>query len=134
MTDDNRENTELDAWFDAARQQAPAPPEALMRRVLADADAVQAATARARPGLVTRARASLARGLATLGGTPAMAGLATAAVVGMWLGAWPPAALESLGPQLFDGTAAPGATYTVDLMPGAEFTAPDGGGEDVNDV
>ena len=133
MSDDTHDEEQLQAWFDAARRQPPEVPEALMRRVLADARAVQA-TAPPRPGPLARARAGLARATAALGGRPAVAGLAAAGLAGVWLGIYPPAVLQTLGGGLLNGAARPDARYSVDLVPGGEFDAPAPAGEEVNDV
>lgn len=76
-----------------ARAEAARPaPDALMARVLADAARVAhpARTAGRRQG-------RLAASLAALGGWPALGGLATAGMAGLWLGLSPPAAVEDLG-------------------------------------
>ncbi|WP_135501452.1 hypothetical protein [Roseovarius aestuariivivens] len=80
----------LDPFFDAARQTAPQPEADFLARVLADAEAAQIRTT-ALPAHRWRARlAELGR---ALGGWPAMAGLSTAAVAGLWIGIAPPAML-----------------------------------------
>lgn len=133
MSDDRTDDNGLDAWFDAARRDAPEVPDALLRRVLDDARAVQRERVRTWPGPVASWRAALARAMAALGGVPAATGLAAAAMAGLWLGAWPPAALQTLGAGLLDGTAADTA-YAIELMPGAEFDAPPPGDEEISDV
>lgn len=87
-------NGRLDAFLDAARAHPPAPSEAFLARVAADAAMVDAA--RARSALATgQAAATVAapaprRGLQdilrAIGGWPALAGLATATVAGLWIG------------------------------------------------
>lgn len=88
MTETDREMDErLEALFSQARSAPEEPDAALMARVLEDALAVQAA----RP--VPAAERVVARrgwGLwAALGGWPAMGGLATAVVAGLWIGVSP---------------------------------------------
>ncbi|MDG3040617.1 hypothetical protein [Roseicyclus marinus] len=87
----DRDDDVLDALFDAARG-TPAPPDALIARVLADAERVQAETraaaappARAgrRPGALAGA---LGRWIAALGGWPAVSGVTLAGVAGLALG------------------------------------------------
>lgn len=96
---------ELDALFDVARagRDAPQPTPDFMARVLADALAEQARfTAPVGPARVPRWR----QFLAAIGGWPAMGGLVTAAVAGLWLGISPPAALSDLGLAALTGTGA----------------------------
>ncbi len=102
--------TALDAHFAAARTAAPTPSDDLFARVLGDAEAVQAEMASA---LVTRpARVNpLAQLFRVLGGWPAMGGLTTAAVAGLWLGVSPPVVLQ----EWSDGYLGPDATaYLID--------------------
>lgn len=75
---------ELQAFFDAARQQPMPASEALMARVLRDALSLQAAAKPAAPGAP---RVGLLAGLwSAIGGWPAAAGLVTATVAGVWIG------------------------------------------------
>ncbi len=68
----------LDDLFAQARQLAPVPGAALTARVLADA---------ARPVPVARPQPSVWAQLgAMLGGWPALGGLATATIAGIWIG------------------------------------------------
>lgn len=109
---------ELDALFAAGRAHATAPSEALMARILAEAEAVMpsppAADVPARP----RAAGGLVRGaLSALGGWGTVGGLATAAATGVWIG------LTGVA----DPVAAAGgllemSELTVELMPGAGGT------------
>lgn len=107
----------LDALFDAARA-APAPlSEDMLNRLTRDALEVQAGFA-ASPAAAPR-RGRLAGWLAAIGGWPAMATLATAGVAGLWIGAMPPAFVETLG--LGSATASDTAEddlYLVDPLPG----------------
>lgn len=86
----------LDALFAAARSAAPVPSAALMARLqhvaLAEqprAGVRQTAPSRARGGL-------LAQLFDNIGGWPALAGLATAGVAGLWIGLNPPQPLSAL--------------------------------------
>lgn len=90
MTDDMHKNdAALEALFESARATPPAVPEALMARVLADAEALQPrAPRRGFWGFV-----------ADLGGVPALGGMITASCVGFWLGVAPPAGLPDLAGQ-----------------------------------
>ncbi len=89
MTTD--QNDPLEGFFEAARAKAPQPSGDLQVRILADADAALAATVRPAP------RRTLLRDvLQGLGGWPAMAGLVTATMAGVWIGISPPEMVETL--------------------------------------
>ena len=94
MTDERLSDAELELMFQAVQDTAPLPSEDLWQRIHADADAAlprHEAPAR-RPvqvGLV-------AGFLAAIGGWPSMAGLATAAIAGVWIGFSNPAAISDL--------------------------------------
>lgn len=83
----------IDALLAEARGQAPAPDDALMARVLADATAVQDARhtrpAPVPPGLWARA-------MEAIGGWPALGSLTAATVAGLWVGIAPPAAVSDV--------------------------------------
>ena len=98
----------LEAFFQEARTEAARPmPGDLLARVMADAEAL-------RPGrkqpLVRRIAQRLSDGF---GGWPAMAGLATATVAGLWFGfSWPAATDALAGGAL--GLTAGVADYPLD--------------------
>ncbi len=97
MSDDDRD---LDLLFDAARSADRAAPEALLARIEADAQAVQG-------GWVATALAPRRRFLGLIeafGGWPGLAGLSTAAVMGVWVGAVDP--LEMMPVDLIPGVFA----------------------------
>ncbi len=76
------EDGRLNSFFEAARANAPKPSDDLLARI--DAAARELGTAPV-PGLARPAPAR--RGiLAALGGWPVLAGLATAAIAGVWIG------------------------------------------------
>lgn len=109
--DHTRDDAHLGAFFEAARAERPGIGDDLMARVMADAAAetgrqayLAAARAPRRPGV-------WALMLATLGGQGAVAGLAAAAVTGLWVGLAPPATLQVLAPGLF------GTAEAADLIP-----------------
>ncbi|WP_297771080.1 hypothetical protein [uncultured Roseovarius sp.] len=109
MSDKDDAGEGLDVFFEAARCQVPAPSPDLLARVLADADVAQQAHSAAfaaapRQGIGPR----LYR---LLGGWPAMAGLATAALTGIWIG--------TALPEGLIGTAE--AAYLVDITPEMAF-------------
>jgi len=82
----------LEMLFQQARADPPRVPEALMARVLADAQALQPDAARP----VSRWRALLR----AVGGGPALGGLVTASCLGFWLGVAPPAGMPDLAGQV----------------------------------
>ena len=92
------EKNELDQLFEVARQNTPEPSSDFLARVLSDAEAMQPAPV----GLVTAIPAKrgffaeMFAGLSdAIGGWPAFAGLATAAVTGVWIGISPPQSLSA---------------------------------------
>ena len=95
MTSERDDMAELDAAFAAARDAQPEPSDALMARIMADAAAVQAGRVAAVRPSARRARRG-AKVLALLGGWPALGGLVTATVAGVWLGLNPPPQMENL--------------------------------------
>lgn len=113
------EDPALEAFFAAGRAADLTPPEGLMARVLAEAEAAQAAAAAPAPVAKPGRLAGL---LAGLGGWPALAGLASAAVAGLWVGVAVPEASAYVG---LGGTGVSEAAYDlsdiglVDL--GADF-------------
>lgn len=108
MSDDRQTETPrddgLEAFFAAARADAPTPSDDLVARILADADAVHPAPV----ALAPRRSASPAWRdvLRGIGGWPALAGLATATVAGLWIGVQPPSGLDFLGSETYDMQAA----------------------------
>ena len=113
----------LAVFFDAARREAPALSADALARMTDQALAVQAGfgtvaapVPAARPGL-------LAQLAAVLGGWPGMAGLATAGVAGLWIGAVPPAGLVNLAVDMGAVTSsAEDDLYLVDPLPGYTLT------------
>ena len=116
MADEKWTDHEIEALFDAARHSAPAPSADLMARILSDADNLQA---QAHPkAAVARAPLSRWRALVDLlGGWPAMAGLVSAGVAGLWLGVNPPDMLSDL--PLAGFVAA--EQMLTGMMPGVEL-------------
>lgn len=112
---------ELEGLFRASRADAPDPSEAVMARILADAEAELAARA---PTPAARPRAPRpgvwAALIGGIGGWPALAGMVTAAVAGVWLGFASPDQINTLaGGLLLPGTATveTGDVFD-DLLPG----------------
>ena len=100
MTDQDDMTARLDAEFAAARRTPPEPSHDLMARVLADALSHQPQPNIARPVAPVRAGFG-ARILGFLGGWAAIGGLATATIVGFWIGINPPDMIETPANALF---------------------------------
>lgn len=115
MTEEKFENQQLDDLFREERELSQYPPADLMSRVLADALGTQADFSP--PPRPTR-RAFWQDLFRVLGGWPSMAGLATATVAGVWLGAFPPEALPSAA-DAYLGLSDAG--YLIDTAPGLGF-------------
>ena len=89
---------ELDTLFEQARKVPPEPSADFLARVLSDGEAMQPASrgvmqtpVKKRTGLV-----ALFAGFSdAIGGWPAFAGLASAAVTGLYIGIYPPESLIS---------------------------------------
>lgn len=98
MTEDKKlSDAELDAVFAQAMENTPAPSSVLLDSIMADAeqvaslreaDAVAARTA-PRPGF-------LAEWMNSIGGWPAIGGLVSATVAGVWIGYASPATVDGL--------------------------------------
>lgn len=106
MTETDRGTDDmLESLFEAARAAQEPADAALMARVLADARAVQAETG---PTALPRRGPGL---WAMLGGWPAMGGLATATVAGLWLGFTPALGVGTAVSGLI--TASPGDVLSL---------------------
>ncbi|RAP42087.1 hypothetical protein BYZ73_06960 [Rhodovulum viride] len=78
---------EIEALFAAARAERAEPSAALMARIMDDAMIAAAEAAAPRPvAAQTGRRGLLAVLVAAIGGWPALAGVATAGVFGLWIG------------------------------------------------
>jgi len=118
MTDHRKEPDGLDAFFDAARRSTPPLSPDALDRMTAQALQVQAGFAAA-PAARAPRPGRIAQLLAAIGGWPAMAGLATAGVAGLWIGAVPPVGLVNLAADLGAlSNAAEDDLYLVDPLPG----------------
>ncbi|ESW59196.1 MAG: hypothetical protein Q27BPR15_18930 [Rhodobacter sp. CACIA14H1] len=101
---------DLDELLAAARDHAPAPSDALMARVLADALAEQPAP---RPAVAVVAQAGVLSRLASVfGGMGALAGMGTAAAAGLLIGYVQPSGLDLLGDAVLGAPV-----ETVELVP-----------------
>ncbi|MGR3321437.1 MAG: hypothetical protein ACU0DK_05865 [Pseudooceanicola sp.] len=117
---------ELEALFRAARDLPPEMPPGLSARIMSDA----AMETRARDQVLAAAPAGdraglMAQFLALIGGWPAMAGLGTAALAGLWLGVSPPAILEEQAAFLGAGSVSEDL-YLVDTVSAFDILASDG--------
>jgi len=114
---DKQDEFGLNAYFDAARKAAKVPSGDLMACVLADAGAQQPKRGAPAPAAQAGLFASL---WAAIGGWPTVAGMATATLVGVWIGISPPAQVEQFSAAVLGDT---GDAYLVDLLPafGDEF-------------
>lgn len=94
MSDPNEKM--LDDMFAQARQVEPAPSDALMARIVADAATVQTVpqpVAQPKPSIWTQISDAI-------GGWPALSGLAAATVAGVWIGVAPPSSVEEFTASL----------------------------------
>lgn len=98
MTNDQYlKDTELEALFAVVVDQVPEPSSALTARILADADMIASAQSEAKKVRAAPARQNWFDGfLRAVGGWPAVGGLVTATVVGVWIGYAPPAAFDGI--------------------------------------
>lgn len=93
----------LESLFAQARVQPPQPTADLQARILEDAMDVQAALAAA-PVVAPEPEAGLMQRIAALfGGWPALGGMVTASLLGIWIGAAPPAFLPDAASLLNQG-------------------------------
>lgn len=123
MTDKDRiDEGELDRLLAGAADNAPAPSQDLMARIMADADGVADGFAPAVPEVSSPVRPGFfATLMKSVGGWPAMAGLATATVAGIWIGYGTPEALNDLSAGYL------GASYDLgDFMPSINLILEEG--------
>ncbi len=119
MTRIDRSEQELEELLQSAAKAGPDPSDALLARVMADADAVlaerSAESAMPVGSVPTSASGGwLNRLLGGVGGWPAVAGLATATIAGVWIGYAQPASLGGVAGGLLAGETA----YDLgDLLP-----------------
>ncbi|MGR3661300.1 MAG: hypothetical protein ACU0CA_08970 [Paracoccaceae bacterium] len=98
MTDKHYlDDAALEALFEEAANVETVPSKALMTRIVADADQVADVQDVMRNPPRPAARQNWFAGfLQGIGGWPAMGGLLTATMVGIWVGYAPPAALDGI--------------------------------------
>ncbi|NBD30592.1 MAG: hypothetical protein GVY31_11215 [Alphaproteobacteria bacterium] len=118
MTDERNEEL-FRAMIESARRQAPAPGDDLFDRVMADAD--REIASRARAVVRCRPRRSAASVLlAVLGGWGAVGSMTVAALVGLWVGVFPPDGLAALSPALLGGETVAVPLTGADALTGLE--------------
>ncbi|MCA0271379.1 MAG: hypothetical protein LCH69_04845 [Proteobacteria bacterium] len=113
MAEDDPNDRGLEAFFAAGRDRAPAPSDALMARVLADAEAEMVRPAEVAVLRPAARPSRLAAAIASIGGWAGLGGLATATAAGVWIGF---AGLAD--PLEASGLITP--PLSVELMPGTE--------------
>ena len=121
MTDQN--DFDLGPFFDAAKARHSAPEADVMARVLADGLAVQAQRSSEvkRPG---PKRSWVGAMVAGLGGWPTLGGLVTAGVCGVWVGLYPPSALDpvfEVAQSAFGGDSFIGTQSSFSMLDLAAF-------------
>jgi hypothetical protein len=91
----------LDAALTLACPPDVVPSDALMNRIMLDADKV---LARSAPVITHRKQSLGAMLLDVIGGWPTFSGLAAATVAGFWIGVAPPSSLSDLSAGIWGGT------------------------------
>jgi hypothetical protein len=117
--------------------QAVEPSNALLARIMADADQVLLTQTAAQPRAAADTGRSSRGGLwsilggfvALVGGPRAVGGLMTAALTGVWIGAVSgPDVASYFGVEYFEGTSGGvNSSYALELMPGDDIFAMVGG-------
>lgn len=107
MTDEDEFG--LDAYFEAGRAAGGVPSADLLGRIMADAEAQMG-----KAEMPKRRQGYFASLMEAIGGWPVLAGMATAGVVGVWIGFSQPAGLDLVAEQIWGGEE---AGYLVDLFP-----------------
>jgi len=129
MTEKDTDIQGLDAFFDAARRSPSALSDDAMTRILQDAHRVQSGFGSPEV-VIARRPGRISQFLVAIGGWPGMAGLATAGVAGLWIGAVPPAFVESLADGVITTSdTADDDLYLVDPLPGYALTEALGDGQ-----
>jgi len=93
MSRTDQDETGLDSFFEAARRHRAEPGAEFRERLLADALGAQPSIL---PGSVRTRRHRRPGWLVALGGWPALTGLVTATVAGVWIGIVQPVAVGDL--------------------------------------
>jgi len=96
---------QLEAVFARMRGEDPVPSEALMDRIMLDADTVLSASSPQVTPKAVRPKPSIgARLLDAIGGWPSFGGLAAATVAGVWIGAASPDVLGGVSQAMWGET------------------------------
>lgn len=112
------DRTQLDDTFAAIRAEEVPVSEALMDRIMLDADTVLAEAAPIAVARPSRSFAGVLRDV--IGGWPSFSGLAAATVAGLWIGISPPEVLSDLTAGLW------GTTIEVPLLESDVFAGLEG--------
>lgn len=108
---DQRLERELEDFFMTERNAAPDPSDMLLARIMADA---QSQIDKAQPEPSIEETGFFQKLLDGIGGWPSMAGLATASIVGVWIGYVQPPAVEPFTGYLISSDA---ESYLYDVSP-----------------
>lgn len=115
----DRNDFDLDLFFDAAQAQSVEPSVDLMMRIAGDADD-QLAGATPISATVTHRRVGIwATVLAVVGGWSAVAGVSTAAIAGLWIGIATPTGVSALTSGYLSGSEE--TAYVSDYLPSFEM-------------
>jgi len=111
MVNDKHEEIGLDAYFEAARATTVEPSNDLLGRIEADANALIMSE---ESSLQIKSPGFVAAIWSAIGGWPTAVGMATATLVGVWIGLSQPAGLDLVS-EVYLGVGED--VYMVDLMP-----------------
>lgn len=129
MTPETRidgQDSALERVFADARAAAPLPSAALLARIETDALREQKGRVRTVPPVARRRQSVVGRFLDLLGGPRLAAGLATATLVGLWIGWVQPAPLAGLTDRLDDRLSGLSAPESIELIPALDPFAAEG--------
>ncbi len=119
------DDAQLEAFFEAGREEVPELSDSFMAALLQDAAQVQPQTVPLAPKRA--ARPFWKELVAQIGGWPALAGMATATVAGVWIGFAAPDQLETLS----GGVLLAGDYASVDTIYDVQDFAPNYFGTDL---
>lgn len=115
---DKRDEMMLDSLFETARALPEPVSDGMKHRILRDAASVQHEEIQATEPTRTAPQGLAGWLWAVLGGWPAMGGLATAAIAGLWIGFSPALGIGSaIGDVMAGSTDGTGEAYLVDIDP-----------------
>ncbi len=115
----DRNDLDLDLFFDAAQTQHTDPSVDLMMRIAGDADAQLALDAPVASATAPQRLGVWASVLAVVGGWSAIAGVSTAAVAGLWIGIATPTGVSALTSGYLSGSEE--TAYVSDYLPTFEL-------------